>query len=1142
MKISRRDFIHAGCSAVSGILAFSIINKAEANFRHGYIAPAGPGTLNNQIVVNAGPSALGYINIAKQFNLPGGATPANFPTTLTANGFPNASPLTQSIPYSVGLDPSYFGHYSVWMAATAASLYLPGASAIIYNGGTCAGLGGNSGTITGSGGNLFIGSPLTLPIQSAPIEFAFGGLIASVTNNGGLVQFTNTSTLNSLTFVTGIKVKLNNLTYNGAAFPNGPNADGSWVITVSGNTFTLNGSGALNVALISVVGSGGPGTQTEFIFVPTITPTFLSGGSNNFSNFTNLVWCRTGDATAVIAGQLAAPAFVAAMANMKPRFIRFMDYGAVQGDRSSGYGPKGAGSYRTTTAMCGWGYQCPFIPDYYTPSASITNTGVSGAFSDVYTCSGPTASPASGAYQEGETIVGQISGTGTNAGYTPALNVSGRGIAPVYEGDYGSLKNVWFGGSAPPTGTTLILNFTGAGLSAAPFVLNYTTSTSVLGPAGVLDTSVHNIYFNLQTLINTNSTLGTAGITVQNPSSNTPLGSSVVVAQIFYCTNLAYSSGIVASLNAGLVITFTDPSSSMTANFGTVGINFIPSSFYVTFVYSTRRGGWLMQYDPTFGGRTGGTRGGGPPLEFYEDLCIRAGCGMYLCVGQMWSNARITETVTHIANAGVQELLLEFSNETWNDFAQEQNFALTEGTGLGFNGNASNAFDPPQMGWYGIRTIQMSQLAAAAWTAAGKSRSTLFINTCFQLGSTNGGSSTTISYKLNGSNLDAASPSGNAVAFAAFGGYGSTSINTNYSAAPNRPVDFIDAIGQAPYWDGNTLNTGNGIGGLITGIPLSSYNGLLLAAYNYVYGNSAQQSAALNFLYSGGPSGTGDLYGNVPLVWSNFTASVTGTSLTVSGVTGQIMFREFVNIPGVPANTYIIGGSGANWTLSQSGSASSVAGTGYAYSQVPSATDSQNMYVFNSGDISQPGNIAGYFTIGTTVASYDSGRLSLPAGQVGQAKLGVINYEGGWQMSPVQLSDISQVATALNTLGYTNGYSSGLPGAASGPTGASDTSTNAAYCIAALLNGNAMGAYTFTGTPNSSGYLAGFKNDSRCFDLITRFLNECTAAGNTVSTRVSLPAWFGFWGQPTTGDYWSLYENSGVSLPPFQAVNALAAI
>jgi hypothetical protein len=1075
-----------------------------------------------QTVINlAGPPPTAFANILKYCGAPSVAL-SNFPSTLNTNGFPSNGTLSAAYNWALSPDPSYYGRYKIWYTGSVtgggAGFLMSGFPAIIYSGGK--GVTGNGSSATGvkTADLPFGGACDTEPTQASPIEMAFGFLISSVNSSlvGGVVEFTTASTLLfGLGPTTGWKVKPGNLTYNGGAFPAGPNIDGSWTITNTAATkFTLDGSGSLNPALISVVGAGGPGVQTEMltnapqsIQIPAgVTVTDLT----DWGMVKSVDYASTGR-------QYASSDIVNFLTSTKPRFVRVMDFGAVQGDRSTGYGPSGPLAYNTQPGHACWylgGYQ---IKDYLTSSSSISNTGSSGSYTDVYTCNSPPASPTVGAYEDGEIVFGQIGSSSANTGVRPGLNVNSRGIAPIFDGTAGQILGAFWTGSAPSAGTSFTASFSGAGLNGTHTV-NFTSGGTL-----------RDIWVDFATACQADTTLRNLAIFVGNQQG---LGNSD--GGIFYCPNITFSGGaVVASLGgANFSVALTAGAGTASYTFGTLSIGQLVNSDYVAFTYSKRFGGWLQRPSAyTIGPAIGA------PLEFYADMCTRANVGLYLCIGQLWSDARITATVDMLARAGVRELCLEISNETWNPYLQEYNFSQAMGSTFGFTQNGDNSASSSES-WVGLRHLQAAQLAIAAWTAAGKGRSSLFMNLCFQLGSTSDGVG--MPYKMNGGLLNGTNTTNTSrVAFSAYGSGSLSSYSVNSSAAPNRPVDFSDAIGHAPYWFGTQFCLGNGIAApvLYTGAPLSSYNALLLAAYNYRYGDASQKSAALDYLYSGGSAGTGELYGNRnDFVLASFTASVSGTTLTVSGVSGTIISRQYVSIPGVPANTYIASGSGSTWTLSASGSASGVAGTciGTAFYE-PNTGLPLTLYTYNSGyaPLGQP---TGYYSIGVAAASYDSGRASLPVGQVGQSLLGVINYEGGWSFGPANSDNLTALKNDLDTLGYTNGYSSSLVGAASGPSGGSDTSTLAAQNIWLMLNGN-WGL--ISGVAETSTC---FKTDSRSYDLCVRYLNESIIAGkNGNPNRVSLATWFGYLGNSSTyPNWWSLYLGGGIATAnESKAVDAL---
>ena len=112
-----------------------------------------------------------------------------------------------------------------------------------------------------------------------------------------------------------------------------------------------------------------------------------------------------------------------------------------------------------------------------------------------------------------------------------------------------------------------------------------------------------------------------------------------------------------------------------------------------------------------------------------------------------------------------------------------------------------------------------------------------------------GGTSPTSVSRFNGTGL-------NGAGVMAYGGPAATAITTNYSIAPNRPVDWSDWVAPAPYWQGAEYSAT--LAGLQGGV-LSNYNASLLAAYNHAYGNSTQQQAALDFA-SNITATSGDMY------------------------------------------------------------------------------------------------------------------------------------------------------------------------------------------------------------------------------------------------------------------------------------------
>lgn len=826
---------------------------------------------SGQSVINIGNTALAFINLAHGLVLTSSGGQTNFPTKLTADGYPNdpaGTALTSAIRDSgfSNWDPTYYGRYKLWWTGTACGAFSQ--PAIVYSGGACAiGLGAGSGTIAA---NFGVGGGSSQPNRggAGPIEFAFGALITSVSGgSGSLVTINHTSVNFGNGFNTGTWMKIG--TGVSSNLSSGPNFDGSWPITlVSGTSFTLDGS--TGVVSPTVTGAGGAGSQSEAICRvgnPGNGQGFNFPSGQVYSGFSDFVICKSANETAVLAGQLASPEYVTAIAAMNPEYIRFMDYTAVQNDRSSSH------TYRTPTTNLSWGVH-RYVPDYYAGTA--TNTGVVGAFTDVYTCANPTASGA-GAYADGEQVTVQMGSA--NAGIRPALNVNSRGSKPILTTQNAATacqQAAFFTGTLPTTGTVQTLTFSGAGLVGSHNV----TYTKVAGDGAFSTLGSH-----LGDAVRADATLAAAGIFA-------PFNGAPASALCF-----SYNPNIGGLGSSPLVVTGTDASGNTTYSFGTCDVGVYMSGTYCTFAYSKLIGAWLATTDN--GGASNCTSIGphyGPPLEFYVDICNRTSSGLYLNIGQLWSQARITSTTTLIAgslNAGLK-FKPAYSNETWNNGAAEWIVAQSLGCCLGFLNTLNGGLNIGQNALTGLRTAQISELAAAAWTGAGRSRSDLRVEMEYwfidmrAVGTANG----TVTDRFEGALLN---PASNTM-LANFGAIGVGAVSTNYSASPNRPIDLSDDAGGAPYYAGMQMNAG-GASGITSGLQLvdclgvaitiTSYNSLLLASWNYAHGNSTQQGAALDFLFDGT---NGDFY-NGTLNGTQFQDwQLAGWETTASNTTSRGLF------------------------------------------------------------------------------------------------------------------------------------------------------------------------------------------------------------------------------------------------------------
>jgi hypothetical protein len=1020
--LSRREFL---------LSTASIVVLAGAN--RGRATEGSTLEANSKTVVNFGAGFYtlfsgAYLNLAKWLQ-PGSPEVGWLGKLSGINGYPKGT-LNSTLSLML-FDPAYYGRYILSWKGAGGIGGISGNPTIVYNGAAAPGV--NVFGVSPSGRGVSRGNMGVAATSGINIEFAFGLLIGAVAVSGlgdhggaGLVKFTAADAGYAGNLVDGQSFKFNN---GIAGLPaNGPNPDGSWSIwKINDSNFSLKGSFAY-AGLVTITGKGGPGVQTEGIYSVDNSNVGLFG---TFSGFRDLVLCAKSDLADIQAGKLVKQAIVSAFAATKASYIRFMDIVSVQNSQ-------GIASFsdRVTPESFTWGpVTCPV--SYW--------AGLLDNKSDAFSCSNPPGSPASGPYLDGEVVVAQVNASGQNTTQNPTLALTGRsGAVPIYNA-FGTLLSLTMTGPPPPSGTTISIIFDGGGL-ASPYTYRYVTSTSVAGPARVLDTSLLNISFNIRADLQGNvrrnaGPLAAANIRCVNGGFTD--GSSQMS---FYYNRNVNSSG-AAQLGAGFTFSASDNGGITTYMVGLMQAGYLANSNYVAFTYNALLGGWIATPYGTNGGASqiGGVRGG-PPLEYYEELCSRANAGMWYTFGITSSSSVIYDTVSHIARSSIKSLVCEFSNETWNAGGSQWGLCQSLAASLGLFSGGQDSFT-------GLRIIQMAQQATAAWAAAGRQRSELKIACAYWfIDLSTRRLTSTQKYRFEGAELDASSTGTNAT-LKAFGGLANSSsspasLTTNYSAAPNRPIDWSDWASPAPYWRGGQYNSGNGGPNINTKVALSAYNGSLLAAYNYAYGTPAQQQAALDFLYNVSTS-EGDLY----------NGSLNGVSLP--NIAEQI----------------------AAWSL-------------------------------GSGTFAD-----GYFGIGKIAASYDASRPSTGTGGGAQLKLGVACYEGGWMMGPIANTGApNTVANDLTQLGYSNGYSSSLPGAASGgPTGSSDTA--------------------FLAATNMADLLVAWKNDTRAFALCSLHYNQFKAAVNIVSTRDALPCQYGFQGASD----WASYPKLASQSDPFQVIPALAA-
>lgn len=470
MKLSRRDFVHAGCG-----IALALFSHPANAWVHGAVVP--PVTNNNRVTINA---IASYLNLAKGFGF------APIPGNQDANGYPVTTPASV-ISSNPTMPAGYYGTFTWSWQGTASMQILSAPPIVVASGGTAI---FEIGTNSGDKGP----SNLTLSSQANPsIVFAFGWNIQSISAGAGGVITINTKT-NYVASGSGYTVTGSLVNITGANANTG--ANGTWTITnKTASSFDLVGSTFTNAQA---------GAAGQAIFAAGNMSIRISN-SGTFSGFTNLIWCRSADLASINAGLYIDNTLISQLQYLMNNgvdfgsrgWLRFMDLAGVQANYEVDFAQR-----RPATAMS-YGNWTP--AGYWV--GTITNTA------DALTCSNPSASGA-GAYVDGEIVMGYPSAT--NSTINPTLNVNSRGAKPIFRYNVG-VPPIWIILSGPPTtpGTDVMqFTFSATWLNGGtPYVVNYQT---VAG-----DTTIGNLAAHLDTFFGADATLAAAKIFHGNPQGST---------------------------------------------------------------------------------------------------------------------------------------------------------------------------------------------------------------------------------------------------------------------------------------------------------------------------------------------------------------------------------------------------------------------------------------------------------------------------------------------------------------------------------------------------------------------------------------------------------------------------------------------
>ena len=292
MKLSRRDFVHAGCTAVAAGLSQSIVDKAEAYFKHGYVAASQFNNGKSQINFNFVGALSGeypFMNLMKNSNL--STSPALRPDEADANGWPTVRGVNWVVAMPTQLERA--GNYDLsWIGTGVASFIVTGGMTVV------------SGSLTPVAG---VGHAVVIPVNNN-VGTSANGFTIAFSGPAQNVQFCHVNDLAALAlnpnefhpqFMSvlrslncGVLRFLNWLDGNGSHATNWASRTPTTYSTYAGSPLSLSnygGPGSLSGTDISVsTPSGGFTLQDKArlqFFVGTTMPSIVNSGiTGTFTN------------------------------------------------------------------------------------------------------------------------------------------------------------------------------------------------------------------------------------------------------------------------------------------------------------------------------------------------------------------------------------------------------------------------------------------------------------------------------------------------------------------------------------------------------------------------------------------------------------------------------------------------------------------------------------------------------------------------------------------------------------------------------------------------------------------------------------------------------------------------------------------
>lgn len=274
------------------------------------------------------------------------------------------------------------------------------------------------------------------------------------------------------------------------------------------------------------------------------------------------------------------------------------------------------------------------------------------------------------------------------------------------------------------------------------------------------------------------------------------------------------------AVNSGSVIPIVD-ASTLALTVGQIAAN----SFW-TLIYDATLNEWLAKVGPV---------AGDVPTALLASLANQLDVGLWYNIFPHVNDNGTGEINILKANLNTGlPLYLEVGDEWWQNGQSVTFWAATRGNTLGFSATNNQNYN----GFYALRFRQIMGNATTLWGARSGLHRVLANQSLAD-------TSISTNYRIAGFNLCGTTCSNSTY---------QSAIGVDYNTAPNRPVDFADAISYATYYAGAILSAAAYSGTYAVGdlsacsVAGTNSGGMQCAADNYQLGTSASIAAAFAWM------------------------------------------------------------------------------------------------------------------------------------------------------------------------------------------------------------------------------------------------------------------------------------------------------